>query len=64
MAGSQLLRQSRYLVGRDNPYLVRVNAMVVVSENNTQADDVAPRYGRVLCPELVAQRVRRLPDDL
>jgi hypothetical protein len=60
----QLLRQSWYLVSCDDPYLVRVYAMVVVSKDDAQADDVTPRHVRVLGPELVAQRVRGFADDL
>jgi integrase len=61
---SQVRGQSRYLASRDDPYLVRVDAMVVVRENDAQADDVAPWHFRMLGPEFVGQRVGRFSDDL
>jgi hypothetical protein len=62
--GLQLLSQSWYLVDRDNPNLVGVHAMIVVRENNTQANDVTPWHAGVLRPEVVTERVRGLSDDL
>jgi hypothetical protein len=38
--------------------------MIVMRENNTQANDVTPWHAGVLRPEVVTERVRGLSDDL
>lgn len=44
-------------VGGDNPNLILVHAVVVMSQDDTQADDIFPRHVRVARPEFIAERI-------
>ena len=50
LAGRQTIQQSRHIVAGDGPYLIGVDAMVVMRQDRTEADDVGPGYGRIPCP--------------
>src|SRR5271157_374912 len=61
---ANVLNEAGNLGGGDYPHLAWVDSMVMVREDDPQADDVAPGNARVLCAEVLAEGVRRLADDL
>jgi hypothetical protein len=48
----------------DYPYLARIDSVIVVREQDPQANDVAPRDVRMLRAKRLAEGLRRFADDL
>lgn len=58
------MHQLRHRDGGNLPYLIDVDAVVVVGEEDPQGTDISPRHTVMGCLELFCQCSACLPDDL